>query len=133
MLTVHSHLSAKHPEHRVLMTLDDPGQAAYTSGHTIRVHMLDDVDGYDLSRLPKDVFEDGEHQGYLTTLDEFPIRLENLRKCAADTSFSDASGVLFWPHPGERNDPFQSLGRFSQRIFSWQFEPRAILCRLQAS
>ena len=109
VLAVHSQLSAEHPEHRVLMTLDDPGQAAYTSGHTILRHMLDDVDGYDLSDLPKDVFADGEHQGYLTTLDEFPIRLENLRKCAAHTSFADARGVLFWGDPEEHIDPVSIL------------------------
>jgi len=93
---VHRQLQAKHPGERVLATLDNPGQAVYTSGHAINKHMLDDIEGHDLSALGPECFEDGEHCGYLTTLAEFPIRLANLRARAAQTTFSDASGVLFW-------------------------------------
>ena len=94
--TVHADLQARHPAVRVLATLDDPDQAAYTSFHAIETHRLDDTDGHDLSALGPECFEDGAHCGYLTTPEEFPIRLANLRARAAGMALADARGVLFW-------------------------------------
>ncbi|MEP3346406.1 MAG: hypothetical protein ABJN34_15245 [Litoreibacter sp.] len=68
-----------HPKHRALATLDDLGQALYTSGHAIVSHDLDRVEGHDLSNLPSDVFEDGDHVGYFSTPEEFALRAENFR------------------------------------------------------
>lgn len=93
---LHSRLQAENSEKRVLMTLDDPGQAAYTSGHSIETHRLDDTEGHDLSALGPECFEDGEHVCYLSTPAEFPIRLANLKASAAGVSFDDACGVLYW-------------------------------------
>jgi hypothetical protein len=75
LLALHARLQAEHPKVRVLATLDDLGQACYTSGHATEAVELDDVAGHDLSGLGDDVFEDGEHRGYLSYLStpaEFP-------------------------------------------------------------
>lgn len=93
---LYAQLQAEHPDKRVLTTLDDPGQAAYTSGHGIESHLLDDIEGYDLSALGPECFEDGEHILYLSTPAEFPIRLANLKARANGVSFDDACGVLYW-------------------------------------
>lgn len=93
---LHAVLQAEHPQLCVLATLDDPGQSAYTSGHAIEKHGLDDTQGHDLSVLGPECFEDGTHRGYLTTPAEFPIRLANLKARAAKTTFADARGVLPW-------------------------------------
>ncbi|ESQ91071.1 hypothetical protein ABAC460_07520 [Asticcacaulis sp. AC460] len=76
-----------HPGKRLFATLDNYGQAAYTSGHSTDEHELNDTDGYDLSGLDPAAFEDGEHRGYLTTKSEFFIRHGNMAKSAADRSF----------------------------------------------
>lgn len=89
-------LQAEHPAVRVLATLDDPDQAAYTSGHAIETHDLDRTEGHDLSALGPECFDEGEHLGYLTTPAEFPIRLANLRALTAGKTLADARGVLFW-------------------------------------
>ncbi|WP_137937573.1 hypothetical protein [Chitinivorax sp. B] len=82
-------LAEKHPDHRVLLTLDDIDQAGYTSMHTKHKHDLDDTADYDLSSLGPDCFEDGEHQGYLTSKDEFFIREGNFRKHCDGVSLED--------------------------------------------
>lgn len=97
-------LQAAHPAYRVLASLDDLGQAGYTSGHTIGTHSLDDSAGHDLTKRDAAAFEGGEHLGYLSTISEFPIRLANLLKRAEGTSFADAAGLLFWSEPGKPND-----------------------------
>jgi hypothetical protein len=71
----------------IILTLDDLGQAEYTSTHSILSNDLDETEGYDLSRLDKSCFEDGEHLGYLTTPSEFFIRKENFLKQAKDIDF----------------------------------------------
>lgn len=96
LVQIYRDLQAQHPAKRVLATLDDPGQAAYTSGHAIDKHALDETQGHDLSALGPECFEDGAHRGYLTTPAEFPIRLANLKARAANTSFADCRGVLPW-------------------------------------
>lgn len=97
----YARLQAEHPDRHILATLDNPGQAVYTSFHATEMHQLDNVEGHDLSSLPPECFEDGEHLGYLTTEAEFPIRLANLKALSAQTSFDDACGVLHW----EGGDP----------------------------
>lgn len=89
-------LQLEHPDRHVLATLEDPGQAVYTSFHAIEKHQLDDTEGHDLSKLGPECFEDGEHLGYLTTEAELPIRLANLKLRSAQTTFEDACGVLYW-------------------------------------
>lgn len=85
----------QHPEHQVLLTLDDYGQACYTSFHSVMSHDLNQVEGHDLSNLPAKCFEDGEHIGYLSTQEEFFIRKANFEKLLSQTSFEDlcARGV----------------------------------------
>jgi hypothetical protein len=93
-------LSAQHPGHRLLATLDHVDQACYTSGHTIQAHDLDATEGYDLSNLEPALFENGEHQGYLSTPAEFPIRLSNFKAKCDLVAFEDCAALLFF----DRND-----------------------------
>ena len=74
----------------ILLTLDNLGQAEYTSTHATLSHDLDDTEGYDLSNLDAAAFENGEHIGYLSTPSEFFIRKENFFKKAVDIAFADA-------------------------------------------
>jgi hypothetical protein len=71
----------------IILTLDNLGQAEYTSVHSINSNDLDETEGYDLSGLDKTCFEDGEHLGYLSTPSEFFIRKENLLKQTKDIDF----------------------------------------------
>lgn len=76
------------PGKTVILTLDDLGQAEYTSAHATISHDLDDTEGYDLTGIDPVCFEDGEHIGYLSTASEFFIRKENFMKQVADHDFS---------------------------------------------
>ena len=82
----------KYTGHTALITLDNLGQAEYTSGHATMAHDLDDTDGYDLSDIDPRAFEDGEHIGCLSTQSEFFIRRENFERKAQKANFSDACG-----------------------------------------
>lgn len=103
LFDLHARLQAERPGMRVLVTLNDRVQAEYTSGHAIDSHDLDATDGHDLSGLGPELFEDGRHRGYLTTVAEFPIRLANLR--AAAVEIEAMRGVLDWATPPDLNDP----------------------------
>ncbi|WP_282133848.1 hypothetical protein [Cellulophaga baltica] len=71
----------------IILTLDDLGQAEYTSGHSIHSNDIDETEGYDLSGLDKACFEDNEHLGYLSTTSEFFIRIGNFLKQTKDIDF----------------------------------------------
>lgn len=103
VLRLHAELAANHPEYRVLVSLDQLGQACYTSGHACDAHRLDSVDGHDLSALPPECFEDGDHIGSFTTPAEFPLRLRNLWQRAADLTLDDVRHHLPWETPGDCN------------------------------
>lgn len=105
LLTLHARLQGEHPDQRVLASLDDLGQASYTSGHATDYHGLDDIEGHDLSGLGAEVFENGQHRGYLSTPAEFPIRLANLLQRARDIRLEQLAGLLDWETPGDGNDP----------------------------
>lgn len=45
----------------LILTLDDLGQAEYTSSHSIMSNDLDATEGYDLSNLYSTCFEENEH------------------------------------------------------------------------
>ncbi len=104
LMVLHTRLQHEHPGCRVLATLEDLGQACYTSGHGTDVYGLDSIEGHDLSGLSAELFEDGTHRGYLSTQAEFPIRLANLLKQASAVDLSQISGVLAWESPGEPHD-----------------------------
>lgn len=72
----------------ILITLNDLGQAEYTSSHSIMSNDLDDTEGYDLSSLDTKCFENGEHLGYLSTPSEFFIRRANFLKQTKDITFA---------------------------------------------
>lgn len=125
-------LQAQHPDVRVLVTLDDAGQALYTSCHAIEKHRLDDTADHDLSALGPECFEDGEHRGYLTTPTEIPIRLANLQARVGKTAFVDAGGVLAWEAADDEGpatpdavmrDPDAALRTAAQPEFHFQFVP----------
>ncbi|AIY14321.1 hypothetical protein [Cellulophaga baltica] len=71
----------------IILTLDDLGQAEYTSGHSIHSNDIDETEGYDLSGLDKACFENNEHLGYLSTPSEFFIRIGNFLKQTKDIDF----------------------------------------------
>ncbi|HWU94747.1 MAG TPA: hypothetical protein VN029_04070, partial [Sphingomonas sp.] len=100
LLALHARLQVERPEVRVLASLDDRGQAEYTSGHAIEDSDLDSTEGHDLSGLGPDAFEDGAHRGYLSTPEEFPIRLANLRARPAEVD--ESRETLAWE--GEAHD-----------------------------
>ncbi len=83
-------IAADHPGCTPLFSLDDFGQARYTSGHARRNMALEDVAGLDISGLPAECFEDGQYLGYLSTKAEFFICLHNFRKHTTAVSFDDA-------------------------------------------
>jgi hypothetical protein len=90
LIAAYRRIAADHPGFRPLLTLDDFPQACYTSGHIREVLDLNDATGIDLSGLPPQCFENGEHLGYLTTKAEFPIRARNFARAVADASFANA-------------------------------------------
>ncbi|MES2058885.1 MAG: hypothetical protein V4564_23300 [Pseudomonadota bacterium] len=90
LIAAYRRIAADHPGFRPLLTLDDFPQACYTSGHIREVLDLNDTTGIDLSDLPPQCFENGEHIGYLSTKAEFPIRARNFAKAVAGSSFADA-------------------------------------------
>ena len=79
-------MCSKFPDSHILLTLDDLGQAQYTSMHSEGAYDLDQTEGYDLSTLDAVCFEDGEHIGYLSTASEFFIRLANFKKQCKDAT-----------------------------------------------
>jgi len=94
---LHARLQAGRPGQRVLASLDDLGQAAYTSGHGTEAHRLDDVVADDpADSLPP-------HPGYLSTPADFPVRLANLLRGAVD--LEAVRGLLWWETSGDANDP----------------------------
>ncbi len=80
----------KYKDNSILITLDDLGQASYTSMHAKMSHDLDDIEGHDLSSIAPSAFESGEHKGYLSTKSEYFIRSANFEKRAKGIHFSDA-------------------------------------------
>jgi hypothetical protein len=130
VLRLHADLAIAHPGCRVLVSLDQLGQACYTSGHACDHHELDSVEGHDLSALPPECFEDGDHIGSFTTPAEFPLRLRNLWRLAAAVSLDDVRHHLPWETPGDANsllhingapDAALALGRKDELIA--QFVP----------
>jgi hypothetical protein len=92
-------VAARHPQARLLASLDNLGQAGYTAFHAIDTHGLDDTEGHDLSALPPACFEKGAHLGYLSTPEEFPIRLANMRAGLADAA--QRVERLSWTDPNQ--------------------------------
>lgn len=131
LLVLHARLQQEeHPDHRVLASLDDLGQASYTAGHGVDYYELDAVEGHDLSGLGPEVFENGKHQGYLSTPAEFPIRLANLLARARDIQFEEVFGLLDWETSGDANDlvtintdPETALGIAREQEVIFQFAP----------
>lgn len=85
-------LKAAKPDCSFLLTLDDLGQACYTSMHAKQRYDLDHTEGHDLSTLDPDCFEDGEHQGWLTTRQELFIRRGNIEARLGQASLADVVG-----------------------------------------
>ena len=80
----------QYPDKKLLLSLDDFSQACYTSGHARNTYHLDEVGSLDLSSVSPEAFEDGEHQGYLSTPSEFFICQHNFNQLVKDAIFSDA-------------------------------------------
>lgn len=87
LLEVYHNYKRNNSEKTIILTLDDLGQAEYTSSHSIMSNDLDETEGYDLSGIDKACFEDGEHIGYLSTPSEFFIRKQNFLKQTEDIDF----------------------------------------------
>ncbi|NHZ32697.1 hypothetical protein [Massilia rubra] len=82
--------AASHPGAMILLSLDDLGQAEYTSGHATASLQLDDTDGYDTSKLDPAAYENGRYLGDLATPSEFFILEENFRKLCTGAGFAAA-------------------------------------------
>lgn len=90
LMAIYGEMSATHPHSRFLFTLDDLGQALYTSMHCRSSLDLDDANGLDLSVLPASCFDDGEYYGAMTHPAEFFIRERNCRQLVASARLEDA-------------------------------------------
>jgi hypothetical protein len=130
LMAVHARLQAEHPNYRVLASLDDLVQAAYTSGHGTNFYELDNTEGHDLSRLGPKAFDGNEHIGHLSTPAEFPIRLANLLNLARAGGLEQVAGVLLWETAGDANDlisvnsdPEQALRIAGEKDVIFQFVP----------
>ncbi|MDR6624455.1 hypothetical protein [Caulobacter segnis] len=128
LLAQHARLQGENPRVRVLASLDDLGQAGYTSGHCVEAHDLDSVAGHDLSGLSAEVFENGEHRGYLSTTAEFPIRLANLVEHARSVQLAQVCGLLDWEGDGAdlvtiNRDPDAALEIDREAKVLFQFVP----------
>ncbi|HEX8063022.1 MAG TPA: hypothetical protein VF535_07375 [Allosphingosinicella sp.] len=129
LMTVHSALQQERPGRVVLATLDDLDQACYTCGHATEAFGLDDVDR-DLSALPEELFDGGEHQGYFSRPEEFPLRLANLLDKARPVGLAQLAGLLEFTPDGEGNDfvavnadPDRALGLSLEKHVLFQFVP----------
>jgi hypothetical protein len=90
LLAARQQIAIDHPQHRIILSLDDFRQARYTSGHAVMALDLDDTTGVDLAGLPAECFENGEHRGYLSTKAEFPIRARNFAAICDGVGFGEA-------------------------------------------
>lgn len=132
LMAVHASLQRERPDLFVLATLDDLAQACYTCGHSTYVNELDDIEGHDLSALPEDLFEEGEHPGYLSRPAEFPIRLANLLEKARSVEVGQLAGLLNFATGGEgsdlvaiNRDPDRALRIQEEKEVLFQFVPVA--------
>lgn len=82
--------AASHPGAMILLTLDDLGQAEYTSGHAASSLRLDDTEGYDTSNLDPAAYDNGKYLGDLATPSEFFILEGNFRKLCTGSDFAAA-------------------------------------------
>lgn len=101
-----------HPDVRVLGTLDNVDQSAYTSGHAIEKHELDRIEG---------LAEPDEDRGYLLRRDQFPIRHANLLTRAYGVTFASLAGLLPWSTPGDANDPI-TINADPEAALGWRHE-----------
>jgi hypothetical protein len=90
LIEVYQEFKLNNPNKSILVTLDNLGQAEYTSTHAIAFNDLDNIEGYDLSDVDSSAFENGEHIGYLSTPSEFFIQKENFLKQTIEVDFSEA-------------------------------------------
>ena len=72
-------VSARHPEARLLATLDDVGQACYTSGHTVMRHDLDENQTEEVNEYIDEEAAD--------PVRSFSVRYDNLKRLADATDF----------------------------------------------
>ncbi|QDO94506.1 hypothetical protein FNB79_11190 [Formosa sediminum] len=87
-MDVYQTYKQNHPDKTIILTLDDLGQAEYTSGHACDYNSLLDTEGYDLSGLDKACYdEDNEHLGHLSTPSEYFIIRENFLKQTKNIDF----------------------------------------------
>lgn len=101
-----------HRDVRMLGTLDDVHQSAYTSGHAIEKHDLDHTD---------ELAEPDADRGYLLRRDQFPIRLANLLARARGVTFNSMAGLLPWSTPDDANDPI-AINADPEAALGWQHE-----------
>lgn len=105
-------LQRDYPDVRVLGSLDDVHQSAYTSGHAIETHDLDRIEG---------LAEPDEDRGYLLRRDQFPIRHVNLLTRARGVAFASLAGLLPWSTPGDANDPI-TINADPEAALGWRHE-----------
>ncbi len=105
LLSIMDEKAASHPGARMLATLDDTGQAFYTSGHTI------DANDLDPARNDEEIIGEGD----TPPLPDFAVRLDRLVKAASAVPLDQISNRLWWS------------GEDRQSFFALQDNPDAIL------
>jgi hypothetical protein len=98
LIDVYRALKSQQPDVSFLFTLDDLGQACYTSMHAKSSHNLDEIEGFDLSTLGPECFDEGGHKGYLTSKSELFIREANYLRGVRDTSLADVLSKQISPY-----------------------------------
>jgi hypothetical protein len=105
-------LQAEHPDCRILASLDDLGQASYTSGHTIDVNDLDEPNAND---------------GIDSGASAFAIRHANLVARAIGTKFADVTGQLDWG--SDDNDPI-AINTHPDQVLMLQHDSAIVIQRV---
>lgn len=90
LMDIYQTYKNNNPQKTIIVTLDDLGQAEYTSTHAMNSNDLEDTEGHDLSGLDAACFENGEHLGYLSTPEEFFIIKKNFLKQTEGVDFAEA-------------------------------------------
>ena len=126
LLALHSRLQLERPTFRILASLDDLGQAAYTCGHSIDALGLDD----DRTEAGHGSSENHGHPDDLDPLIGLSIRRSNLVRIANAVTLENVAGILDWQTPGDANDlltvngnPDRALRIAKEKEVIFQFVP----------
>jgi hypothetical protein len=123
LVALHARLQRERPDCRVLASLDQLGQACYTSGHCTDLYELDPDEDDDAAG-------GGEDADGLGGRPEFPVRLARLLRLSEAVDPSALAGLLPWGTDGDANDlvtvnrdPERALRIYGEKEVLFQFVP----------